>query len=153
MTRFWHTIGRWLFTNILQKIIKCVIVYYKGMKVTYPPRDPRVADPPRGPPGILKVCARSAHMASRALSARGGTIKIGSILINVSNIIMIDYILTYLRCWIIASSSCTRFEGFGCSPIKAVRDLSSERGDTVRFLSTKTLSKHKKVIVRKDPYL
>ena len=40
------------------------------------------------------------------------------------------------RCWIIASWSCKRFQGFVCSPRKAVHDLSLERRETVRSLST-----------------
>ncbi len=39
------------------------------------------------------------------------------------------------RCRLIASWGCRRSQGFGCSPIKAVRELGSERRETVRFLS------------------
>ena len=39
------------------------------------------------------------------------------------------------RCRLIASWSWSRFQGFGCSPIKAVRELGSERRETVRSLS------------------
>src|SRR5271155_2916236 len=39
------------------------------------------------------------------------------------------------RCRLIASWSCRRFQGLGCSPIKAVRELGSERRETVRSLS------------------
>ena len=39
------------------------------------------------------------------------------------------------RCRLIASWSCSRFQGLGCSPIKAVRELGSERRETVRSLS------------------
>ena len=39
------------------------------------------------------------------------------------------------RCRLIASWSCIRFQGLGCSPIKAVRELGSERRETVRSLS------------------
>jgi hypothetical protein len=39
------------------------------------------------------------------------------------------------RCRLIASWSCSRFQGLGCSPIKAVRELGSERRETVRTLS------------------
>ena len=39
------------------------------------------------------------------------------------------------RCWIIASCGCIRSQGLDCSSSKAVRDLSSERRETVRFLS------------------
>ena len=36
------------------------------------------------------------------------------------------------RCRLIASWGCIRSQGFGCSPIKAVRELGSERRETVR---------------------
>ena len=39
------------------------------------------------------------------------------------------------RCRLIASWSWSRFQGLGCSPIKAVRELGSERRETVRSLS------------------
>ncbi|ONI58837.1 hypothetical protein [Candidatus Liberibacter solanacearum] len=39
------------------------------------------------------------------------------------------------RCRLIASWGCRRSQGFGCSPIKAVRELGSERRETVRSLS------------------
>ena len=39
------------------------------------------------------------------------------------------------RCRIVASWGCSRSQGLGCSPIKAVRDLGSERRETVRSLS------------------
>src|SRR3989344_6246038 len=39
------------------------------------------------------------------------------------------------RCRLIASWSCSRFQGLVCSPIKAVRELGSERRETVRTLS------------------
>ena len=39
------------------------------------------------------------------------------------------------RCRLIASWSWIRFQGLGCSPIKAVRELGSERRETVRSLS------------------
>ena len=39
------------------------------------------------------------------------------------------------RCRLIASWGCIRSQGFGCSPIKAVRELGSERRETVRSLS------------------
>ena len=39
------------------------------------------------------------------------------------------------RCRLIASWSGSRFQGLGCSPIKAVRELGSERRETVRSLS------------------
>ena len=40
------------------------------------------------------------------------------------------------RCRLIASWSWKRFQGLGCSPIKAVRELGLERRETVRSLST-----------------
>src|SRR5208337_3060406 len=39
------------------------------------------------------------------------------------------------RCRLIASWGWSRSQGFGCSPIKAVRKLGSERRETVRSLS------------------
>ena len=39
------------------------------------------------------------------------------------------------RCRLIASWSCSRFQGLGCSPIKAARELGSERRETVRSIS------------------
>ncbi len=39
------------------------------------------------------------------------------------------------RCRLVASWGCIRSQGFGCSPIKAVRELGSERRETVRSLS------------------
>ena len=39
------------------------------------------------------------------------------------------------RCRLITSWSCSRFQGLGCSPIKVVRELGSERRETVRSLS------------------
>src|SRR5699024_10764574 len=39
------------------------------------------------------------------------------------------------RCRLIASWGCSRCRGLGCSPIKAVRELGSERRETVRSLS------------------
>ena len=35
-------------------------------------------------------------------------------------------------CRLIASWGCSRSQGLGCSPIKAVRELGSERRETVR---------------------
>lgn len=43
------------------------------------------------------------------------------------------------RCWLIATWSWKRFQRLGCSPIKAIRELSSERCETVRFLSATEL--------------
>ena len=39
------------------------------------------------------------------------------------------------RCRLIASWGWIRSQGFGCSPIKAARELGSERRETVRSLS------------------
>ena len=39
------------------------------------------------------------------------------------------------RCRLVTSWGCIRSQGFGCSPIKAVRELGSERRETVRSLS------------------
>ncbi len=39
------------------------------------------------------------------------------------------------RCRLIASWSGITFQGLGCSPIKAVRELGSERRETVRSIS------------------
>jgi hypothetical protein len=39
------------------------------------------------------------------------------------------------RCRLIASWGWSRSQGFGCSPIKAVRELGLERRETVRSLS------------------
>ena len=39
------------------------------------------------------------------------------------------------RCRLIASRGWSRSQGFGCSPIKAVRELGLERRETVRSLS------------------
>ena len=40
-----------------------------------------------------------------------------------------------MRCRLILSWSCIRFPGSGCSPVKRVRELGSERRETVRSLS------------------
>ena len=40
------------------------------------------------------------------------------------------------RCRLVASWGCSRSQGLGCSPIKAGRELGSERRETVRSLST-----------------
>ena len=40
------------------------------------------------------------------------------------------------RCRLITSWSWRRFQGFGCSPIKVVRELGLERRETVWSLST-----------------
>ena len=39
------------------------------------------------------------------------------------------------RCRLITSWGWSRSQGFGCSPIKVVRELGSERRETVRFIS------------------
>ena len=39
------------------------------------------------------------------------------------------------RCRLITSWGCSRSQGLGCSPIKAVRELGSERRETVRSIS------------------
>lgn len=39
------------------------------------------------------------------------------------------------RCRLVASWGCSRSQGLGCSPIKAARELGSERRETVRSLS------------------
>ena len=45
------------------------------------------------------------------------------------------------RCRLIASWGCIRSQGLGCSPIKAVRELGSERRETVRSLSVAGVGK------------
>ena len=47
----------------------------------------------------------------------------------------IDGEVWHPRCRLIASWGCSRSQGLGCSPIKAVRELGSERRETVRSLS------------------
>ncbi|KNA03059.1 hypothetical protein SOVF_212770, partial [Spinacia oleracea] len=39
------------------------------------------------------------------------------------------------RCRLFATWGCSMFQGLGCSPIKAVRELGLERRETVRSLS------------------
>src|SRR3546814_6867667 len=39
------------------------------------------------------------------------------------------------RCRLITSWGCSRSQGYGCSPFKVVRELGSERRETVRSLS------------------
>jgi hypothetical protein len=41
----------------------------------------------------------------------------------------------YPRCRLVTSWGWSRFQGFGCSPIKVARELGSERRETVRSLS------------------
>ena len=45
------------------------------------------------------------------------------------------------RCRLITSWGCIRSQGFGCSPIKVVRELGSERRETVRSLSVAGVGK------------
>ena len=47
----------------------------------------------------------------------------------------IDGVVLAPRCRLIASWGCSMSQGLGCSPIKAVRELGSERRETVRSLS------------------
>jgi len=56
------------------------------------------------------------------------------------------------RCRLIASWSRRRFQGFGCSPNKAVPELGLERCETVRSLSTVRNIKYNKMLtlVRED---
>ncbi len=55
------------------------------------------------------------------------------------------------RCRLITSWWCIVCQGFGCSPIKVIRELGSERRETVWSLST-VLMKNKQVftLVRED---
>jgi hypothetical protein len=55
------------------------------------------------------------------------------------------------RCRLITSWWCTIYQGFGCSPIKVIRELGSERRETVWSLST-VLKKNKQqfTLVRED---
>jgi len=55
------------------------------------------------------------------------------------------------RCWLIASWSWKRFQRFGCSPIKAVRELSSNRCETGWFLSIVKCEMEELTAVREDP--
>jgi len=45
------------------------------------------------------------------------------------------------RCRLITTWWCTSYQGFGCSPIKVVRELGLERRETVWSLSTVALLK------------
>ena len=55
------------------------------------------------------------------------------------------------RCRLITSCSCRRLQGFGCSPMKVVREMGSERRETVRFLSVMGFEKCQALcIVRED---
>ena len=51
------------------------------------------------------------------------------------------------RCRLIASWGCSRSQGLGCSPIKAVRELGSERRETVRSLSVAGVGDLKRAIL------
>ena len=55
------------------------------------------------------------------------------------------------RCRLIATWWCTSCQGFGCSPIKAVRELGLERRETVWILSTVNKKIYRNfTLVRKD---
>ena len=54
------------------------------------------------------------------------------------------------RCRLISSWSCRGFQGFGCSPIKDIRELGLERRETVRFLSGVLSKKENYILVRED---
>ena len=41
-----------------------------------------------------------------------------------------------MLCRLIATSSCSRFEGLGCSPMKAVRELGSERKTLIALVGS-----------------
>src|SRR5699024_332609 len=43
------------------------------------------------------------------------------------------------RCRLIASWGCSRSQGLGCSPIKAVRELGSERRETAAMMTSSAL--------------
>ena len=51
------------------------------------------------------------------------------------------------RCRLITSWSCSRFQGLGCSPIKVVRELGSERRETVRSLSITGVGNLKRAVL------
>ena len=50
------------------------------------------------------------------------------------------------RCRLITSWGCIRSQGFGCSPIKVVRELGSERRETVRSLSIVGVGKLRRAV-------
>jgi hypothetical protein len=54
------------------------------------------------------------------------------------------------RCRLILSWSCRGFQGFGCSPIKKIRELGLERRETVRFLSGVFRKTKNHILVRED---
>ncbi len=55
------------------------------------------------------------------------------------------------RCRLITSWWCIICQGFGCSPIKVIRELGSERRETVWSLSTVLIeNKHVFTLVRED---
>jgi hypothetical protein len=49
------------------------------------------------------------------------------------------------RCRLITSWRGSTFQGFGCSPIKVVRELGSERRETVRFISGTDVRKFERI--------
>ena len=49
------------------------------------------------------------------------------------------------RCRLITSWRGSTFQGFGCSPIKVVRELGSERRETVRFISGVDVRKREEI--------
>ena len=49
------------------------------------------------------------------------------------------------RCRLITSWGWSSSQGFGCSPIKVVRELGSERRETVRFISAVDARKLEKI--------
>ena len=51
------------------------------------------------------------------------------------------------RCRLVASWGWSRSQGFGCSPIKAARELGSERRETVRSLSVVGAGKLRRAIL------
>ena len=58
------------------------------------------------------------------------------------------------RCRLITSWGCSSSQGFGCSPIKVVRELGSERRETVRSLSSMYAENLKDyTLVREDQVL
>ena len=49
------------------------------------------------------------------------------------------------RCRLISSWGCRRSQGYGCSPFKEVRELGSERRETVRFISAVDARKFERI--------
>ena len=58
----------------------------------------------------------------------------------------IDGEVWHPRCRLIASWGWSRSQGYGCSPFKAVRELGSERRETVRSLSSVGVGKLKRFV-------